>query len=279
MLRTLGAVAVIGLLGGGAALLHHAPAIAAGALLHPHGERNSRSSRRRARIANTRPAASSFAVGCARQTGLVAAPSCSSTAWPTTAAAGSAQSSDSPHADGTSSPTTAVRTVNPRGRPAPTGIGRSRIFKRSSPPFLLGRSCCWERRSAPRSRSRRPASRMSAPSLRRKCSQTWRQSTRERAPSWLPAWTIRDAFDVAEDRGRFRVASVSPEAAAARSVRAPVLFLHGERDADTSPAHTQRVYRALGGPKRMLMVEGAGHNQSLQSSAVGTRSTAWIDDS
>ena len=101
--------------------------------------------------------------------------------------------------------------------------------------------------------------------------------SRDRAPSFLPEWMIVDAFALAEMRGGFRIASASPEAAAP-SIRVPVLLVHGERDTETPPAHSQRVYQALGGRKHLVLVPGAGHNQSLHSNAVWTDITSWIDD-
>jgi fermentation-respiration switch protein FrsA (DUF1100 family) len=43
-----------------------------------------------------------------------------------------------------------------------------------------------------------------------------------------------------------------------------VLLFHGEADAATPPAHSRRVLAALRGPKRLILVPGAGHNQSLR---------------
>ena len=100
---------------------------------------------------------------------------------------------------------------------------------------------------------------------------------RERAPSFFPEWVIADGFALAEARGGFRVASASPEAAAP-SIRVPVLLLHGELDTETPPAHSRRVYQALGGRKRLVLVPGAGHNRSLQSADAWAHITSWIDD-
>jgi pimeloyl-ACP methyl ester carboxylesterase len=43
----------------------------------------------------------------------------------------------------------------------------------------------------------------------------------------------------------------------------PVLLIHGAEDTDTPPAHSQRVFDALKGPKQLILVPGAHHNQSL----------------
>ena len=54
-------------------------------------------------------------------------------------------------------------------------------------------------------------------------------------------------------------------AAAAKQIRVPVLLIHGAADTDTPPDHSRRVHDALEGPKHLLLVEGAGHNQSLRT--------------
>jgi fermentation-respiration switch protein FrsA (DUF1100 family) len=43
-------------------------------------------------------------------------------------------------------------------------------------------------------------------------------------------------------------------------VRAPVLVVHGERDDVVPLAQARQLYEAAGEPKRLLVVEGAGHN-------------------
>jgi pimeloyl-ACP methyl ester carboxylesterase len=73
---------------------------------------------------------------------------------------------------------------------------------------------------------------------------------------------IRDAFAIAEREGRFRVAEASPVAAAPR-IRIPVLVVHGGADSETRPEHSRRVYAALAGPKRLEIVQGAGHGDAM----------------
>ena len=99
----------------------------------------------------------------------------------------------------------------------------------------------------------------------------------ERAPFVLSSKTIRKAFAVAEQAGRFEIDRVSPVDAAAK-IRVPVLLIHGERDTDTPPDHSRRVYAALAGPKRLLLVPGAGHNQSLSQGAVWDEIDQWVSD-
>jgi pimeloyl-ACP methyl ester carboxylesterase len=74
---------------------------------------------------------------------------------------------------------------------------------------------------------------------------------------------IARAFQLAENSGRFEIDAVSPERAAG-NVRVPVLLIHGTDDRETAPAHSLRVMSALAGPKRLILVERAGHNGSLR---------------
>jgi hypothetical protein len=97
----------------------------------------------------------------------------------------------------------------------------------------------------------------------------------ERAPWFFTRYAINRAFTLAEDRGHFRVDEVSPERAAGR-ITVPVLLLHGALDRDTPPAHSERVLAALKGPKRLILVPGAHHNESLSAQS-WTEIEAWID--
>src|SRR5262245_59751286 len=98
----------------------------------------------------------------------------------------------------------------------------------------------------------------------------------ERAPFYFSAPTIARAFRLAEHEGHFTVDDVSPEKAA-RHINAPVLLLHGTDDADTRLAHSQRVFDALRGPKRLILVPGAHHGGALRAD-VWPEIEAWIDD-
>jgi uncharacterized protein len=99
----------------------------------------------------------------------------------------------------------------------------------------------------------------------------------ERAPWYLPGPVIRKAFIVAEQRGRFLVDAVSP-LQAARTITAPVLLIHGAEDRETPPAHSQRIFEALTGPRRLMLVPGAGHNQSLYGPGVWGEIERWIEE-
>jgi pimeloyl-ACP methyl ester carboxylesterase len=49
---------------------------------------------------------------------------------------------------------------------------------------------------------------------------------------------------------------------AARRIVVPVLLIHGTRDRETRPVHSDRVLAALAGPKRLIQVEAA-HDDTL----------------
>ena len=52
--------------------------------------------------------------------------------------------------------------------------------------------------------------------------------------------------------------------------------MHGARDLDTRLEHSQRVFEALAGPKRLIVVPGAAHNGSLTAN-VWPDVEEWID--
>ncbi len=97
----------------------------------------------------------------------------------------------------------------------------------------------------------------------------------ERAPFFFTPGTIERAFQIAEERGHFQVDAISP-AHAAVEITAPVLLIHGATDSDTSPDHSRRVFAALHGPKRLMIVPDAGHNGSLRAD-VWEEIERWID--
>ena len=99
---------------------------------------------------------------------------------------------------------------------------------------------------------------------------------RERAPFFLPEPIIIRAFALAGERGRFDLDAASP-VIAARSIRSPVLLIHGENDTETSPDHSRRVFAALAGPTRLMLLPGVGHNHSLGSESVWKEIENWIE--
>ena len=99
----------------------------------------------------------------------------------------------------------------------------------------------------------------------------------ERAPFFFTIGTINRAFEVAEADGHFAIEAVSPMAAA-RTIAAPVLLIHGATDQETPPAHSRRVFEALHGRKQLILVPNAGHNQSLRGE-VWADIDRWIEGS
>jgi pimeloyl-ACP methyl ester carboxylesterase len=89
-----------------------------------------------------------------------------------------------------------------------------------------------------------------------------RSVVHERAPRAATSAQVERALASAEAEGGFDASRVSPVLAAAR-IRVPVLLVHGERDPWTRVAHAKRILEALGGPKRLLVVGGAGHDVPL----------------
>ncbi len=87
---------------------------------------------------------------------------------------------------------------------------------------------------------------------------------------------IRSAFALAEQHGHFRVDDVSPVQAATR-LTIPVLLVHGAADVDTSPEHSRRILAALAGPKRLILVPEARHNESLRGGEVWRDVEAWLN--
>lgn len=98
----------------------------------------------------------------------------------------------------------------------------------------------------------------------------------ERAPFIFTRSSIERAFALAAQQGGFKVEDVSPLAAAPR-IKVPVLLIHGDRDSKTRPAHSRRLFDALTGPKRLLLIPGAGHSESLSGSGVWSEIDRWID--
>jgi len=97
----------------------------------------------------------------------------------------------------------------------------------------------------------------------------------ERAPFFFTKPLIDRALALAESQGHFRVDGVSPVRSAAE-LTIPVLLIHGANDTETRPDHSQRVFAALRGPKKLILVPGAGHNQSLGDADVWQQIDRWI---
>ncbi len=98
---------------------------------------------------------------------------------------------------------------------------------------------------------------------------------RDRAPFVATSREVADAVALAEKQGGFQAADVSPQRAAAR-IHVPVLLIHGAADRDTRPAHSQRVFDALAGPRQLLLVPGAGHNDTLSGDDTWRAIGGWL---
>jgi alpha-beta hydrolase superfamily lysophospholipase len=96
----------------------------------------------------------------------------------------------------------------------------------------------------------------------------------ERAPFFATRREIAEAFRLAETQAGFEVNAVSPVAAASQ-IRVPVLLIHGAADRETPPDHSRRIYLALRGEKRLLLVPGRGHENAL-TPEVWNVIDAWI---
>jgi pimeloyl-ACP methyl ester carboxylesterase len=98
----------------------------------------------------------------------------------------------------------------------------------------------------------------------------------ERAPFFFTRAAIARAFQLAEQQGHFDVDDASAVVAAAK-VKIPVLLIHGAADSDTPPDHSRRVLAALAGPKRLIVVPGAHHNESLRGE-VWDEIERWLEE-
>lgn len=97
----------------------------------------------------------------------------------------------------------------------------------------------------------------------------------ERAPWVASRSNIEAAFRLAEEQAHFKVDEASPLLAAPH-IEVPVFLIHGEADRETPPAHAERVFSALHGQKRLLLVPGAGHNDALRPE-VWAQIDTWLD--
>jgi pimeloyl-ACP methyl ester carboxylesterase len=98
----------------------------------------------------------------------------------------------------------------------------------------------------------------------------------ERAPFFMTTTLMQRAFALAEKDGGFKINDVDI-AAVANRIMVPVLLIHGDIDRDTPPAHSQRIFSALPAAKRLILIPGARHNESL-SGAVWTDIEHWLDE-
>ncbi len=97
----------------------------------------------------------------------------------------------------------------------------------------------------------------------------------ERAPFIASSSNIEAAFKLAEEQAQFKVDEASPLWAAPR-IRVPLFLVHGQADIETAPTHSQRLFAALRGERRLLVVPGAGHNDVLRPDVWG-QIDPWLD--
>jgi dipeptidyl aminopeptidase/acylaminoacyl peptidase len=71
------------------------------------------------------------------------------------------------------------------------------------------------------------------------------------------------------------VDEVSPVKAAVH-LTIPVLLIHGAEDHETAPAHSERVYQVLGGPKRLVLLPKTGHGVGMDE-ATWKIIDAWVN--
>jgi uncharacterized protein len=98
----------------------------------------------------------------------------------------------------------------------------------------------------------------------------------ERAPFFFTHQVLEESIKLAEQKGNFLMKDISPELAA-RRIKVPVLLIHGAEDTDTPPEHSRRILSNLSGPKRLILVPGAGHSEALSGNAWQEIET-WMDE-
>ncbi len=74
---------------------------------------------------------------------------------------------------------------------------------------------------------------------------------------------LRTSIQVASYRGKFDVYSVDPLALAGK-ISCPVYLVHGTGDELISTVHSENIYEALGGEKKLWFVEGARHARAIR---------------
>ena len=82
---------------------------------------------------------------------------------------------------------------------------------------------------------------------------------------WLPvAWIVKDRFPSIE-----RIARVT----------SPTLFIAGDRDRIVPASQTQALFEAAGGPKDLMILPGADHNDEAlaEGQAMVARVTAFVE--
>jgi uncharacterized protein len=97
----------------------------------------------------------------------------------------------------------------------------------------------------------------------------------ERKPFVFTRAKADTAIALAGKQGDFDVDDASA-LRAAPNIRVPVLLIHGEDDRDTRADHSRRIFEKLAGPKELLIVAGAGHNDTLARAETWQRIEDWL---
>lgn len=97
-------------------------------------------------------------------------------------------------------------------------------------------------------------------------------------PVRLPAKLETRIVDLAGERAAFDPDAASPKAAVART-DAPILLIHGTRDARIPFVHSQQIYAARRGHAEIVLVEGAKHRGVVThpAAALALRAPAWFN--
>ncbi|OGF44672.1 MAG: hypothetical protein A2452_07935 [Candidatus Firestonebacteria bacterium RIFOXYC2_FULL_39_67] len=73
---------------------------------------------------------------------------------------------------------------------------------------------------------------------------------------------------ISELRSGFKYETVNPVESAAK-MKTPLLLIHGLEDGNISPDNSRKIFEAAGGPKKLVLVKGADHVESLSADQAG----------
>lgn len=104
---------------------------------------------------------------------------------------------------------------------------------------------------------------------------TLQQIVREQIPGIVPTPWVRGTLRNAEQLVGIRVDEVDT-LRAARQIQVPVLLLHGVADNFIIPDHSIRIFEALAGPREVVLVEGARHNDVLEHKLAWNAVWTWL---
>jgi hypothetical protein len=87
---------------------------------------------------------------------------------------------------------------------------------------------------------------------------------------------VAPSFEWLARHADLRVQDISPRKAASR-INVPVLLVHGTNDTVTAFHHSQDIFAALGGERRLLKIDGAGHDGIMNEPVVWDAIDEWLD--